>query len=408
MNHTKVHVLYLTRNGLLEPLGQSQVMNYLRELSKDHVINLITYEKKKDLNNKLAMSRAKADCDAHGIRWLPQLFQPRNNIISQFLSILRMFWIVQREVRLRRISLIHARSYIPASVALVVNRIMGTPFIFDMRALWPEELISSGRIRRGSLTHRVIVRAERACLIKSDAVVSLTKAAVEYLKAIYPTELKNQNIVVIPTCADIHRFTPSIIKRSDHIVHGCIGTVISGWFLIEWLATWIQVAALRDPNAIFKIVTRDKSKTIREIIDPEKKLTKRLSIVSELSENMPNVIQRHDLSVMFFTKGLSKLGSAPTRLAEALGCGLPVVVNEGVGDVAEIVKNNNVGVIVKGNSQVQMEEALNELIILMKDPELSNRCRSLAKNKFSLQVGTDAYSKIYSTIIKSKDISCAA
>jgi glycosyltransferase involved in cell wall biosynthesis len=383
-------------------------MNYLRGLSKDYVISLISYEKKKDLNNKLAMSRAQADCAAHGIRWSPQLFRPQASIMSQLFSILKMIWIVQREIRLRGISLIHARSYIPASVALVVNRIMGTPFIFDMRALWPEELITSGRIRRGSMTHRVIVRAERACLVNSAAVVSLTKAAVEYLKAIYPTELKNQNIVVIPTCADVHRFSPSLIKRTDHIVHGCIGTVLSGWFLIDWLATWIQVAALRDPNASFKIVTRDESKSIRKIIDPENKLSERLSVVSELSEDMPNVIQKHDLSLMFFTEGLSKLGSAPTRLAEVLGCGLPVVVNEGVGDVAEIVKKNNVGVIVKGGSKLQIEEALDSLSILMKDPELTNRCRFIAKTKFSLQVGTEAYRKIYSEIINKKDISCAA
>jgi glycosyltransferase involved in cell wall biosynthesis len=354
------------------------------------------------------MSRAHADCAAHGICWLPQIFQPHAGIMTQLFSILKMIWIVQKEVRLRSIGLIHARSYIPASVALVVNRIMGTPFIFDMRALWPEELITSGRIRRGSLTHRIIVRAERACLVKSAAVVSLTKAAVEYLKTIYPNELKNQNIVVIPTCADVYRFTPSLIKRTDHIVHGCIGTVLSGWFLIDWLTNWIQVAASRDPNASFKIVTRDESKVIRKIIDPANKLAERLSIVSELSKNMPDAVQRHDLSVMFFTEGLSKLGSAPTRMAEVLGCGLPVVVNEGVGDVAEIVRKNNVGVIVKGGSKGQIEEALDALIVLMKDPELTNRCRSIAETKFSLQVGTDAYRKIYSTIINSKDTSCAA
>ena len=48
---------------------------------------------------------------------------------------------------------------------------------------------------------------------------------------------------------------------------------------------------------------------------------------------MPEVLQRQAVSVMFFTEGLSKLGSSPTRMAEALGCGRPVVANAGVGDV---------------------------------------------------------------------------
>ena len=49
--------LYLTRNGLLEPLGQSQVMAYLRGLSYKHSITLITYEKPKDWEDETAINR---------------------------------------------------------------------------------------------------------------------------------------------------------------------------------------------------------------------------------------------------------------------------------------------------------------------------------------------------------------
>ena len=66
--------LYLTRDGLLEPLGQSQVMAYLRGLSRDYKITLITYEKPEDWANSEAMTRARADCQAHGIDWRPKSF----------------------------------------------------------------------------------------------------------------------------------------------------------------------------------------------------------------------------------------------------------------------------------------------------------------------------------------------
>lgn len=36
------NTLYFTRNGLLEPLGQSQVFAYLRGLSRNHTIMPIT------------------------------------------------------------------------------------------------------------------------------------------------------------------------------------------------------------------------------------------------------------------------------------------------------------------------------------------------------------------------------
>lgn len=106
---------------------------------------------------------------------------------------------------------------------------------------------------------------------------------------------------------------------------------------------------------------------------------------------------------MFFTDGLSKLGSAPTRLAEVLGCGLPVVANEGVGDVADIVRKNNVGVIVEGCSFQEIETAYNALQRLMQDPNLSKRCRATAEAIFSLEAGTDAYREIYASILNLKD-----
>ena len=99
---------------------------------------------------------------------------------------LRMAWLVRREVRGQGVRLIHARAYIPAAVALLVGRATGVPFIFDMRALWPEELITAGRLRRGSLLHRAIVAAERACLRRAAAVVSLTDVAVDYLSRTSP------------------------------------------------------------------------------------------------------------------------------------------------------------------------------------------------------------------------------
>jgi len=134
--------LYLTRNGLLEPLGQSQVIAYLRGLSRNHKITLITYEKPEDWADSDRMADAWADCEAHGIRWLPQQFRQRPKIIAPALSMARMVWLVRREVRRGGIRLIHARSYIPAAVALTVSRMTRVPFLFDMRALWPEELIT--------------------------------------------------------------------------------------------------------------------------------------------------------------------------------------------------------------------------------------------------------------------------
>src|SRR5690606_38455370 len=99
-------------------------------------------------------------------------------------------------------------------------------------------------------------------------------------------------------------------------------------------------------------------------------------------------------------EGLGKLGSAPTRLGEILGCGLPVIANAGVGDVARIVEQYHVGVLVRENSDAAIQKALEELDILMQDPHLAQRCRNAAEEVFSLQKGTEAYRTVYKYILK--------
>ena len=390
--------LYITRNGLLEPLGQSQVMAYLRGLSRDYRITLITFEKAEDLADAVAMERARADCARHGIRWLPQQFHHRPKGIAQAWSMLVFFWLCLRETRGGGAQLIHARSYIPAAVGLVAGAITGTPFIFDMRALWPEEMITAGRLKRGSLVHRAIAEAERLCIKRAAAVVSLTEAAVVHLRKIYPREMAEQRLAVIPTCADLDRFVPEPSVDGPR-VYGCLGTVLSGWFRQDWLAAFFHAAARRDANAQFHIVTRDDPQQVRAAIGGDTGFQGRLQIYSMAPHEVQKAAQRQSVSVMFFTEGLSKLGSSPTRMGELLGCGIPVVANAGVGDVAQIIERNRVGVLARGSSPQEMDEALDTLEALTADPDLPSRCRQTAEAVFSLEAGTHAYRQLYRTIL---------
>ena len=396
----KNSTLYLSRNGLLEPLGQSQVFAYLRGLSRDYNITLITYEKDEDWADKARLQKARRDCKDLGIRWLPQHFRRWPKIVAPAFSMIRMVWLVRREVRRRDIRLIHARSNIPAATALAVSWITGVPFLFDLRSLFPEELITARRMRRGSFLHRAIIWAERVCLAKSAAVISQTHAAVNHLKSVYPTELKDQRLVMIPTCADLDRFSPPLDRPSGPTVHGCIGTILSGWFRTDWLAAWLSAVAQDDTDARFDIVTRDDADRVRVALDPMNKFGDRLTIGPRPSEEMPAAVRGHDLTVMFYAGGeVSELGRSPTRMAEVLGCGLPVVANEGVGDVADIIRRYNVGVVVKDGSYAAMMVALDELKELRSDPDLPSRCRKAAEEVFSLQAGTEAYRKLYAKIL---------
>ena len=75
-------------------------------------------------------------------------------------------------------------------------------------------------------------------------------------------------------------------KTPRERVYGCVGTVLSGWFLLDWLAGLIKTASQNNPEAQFEVVTRDDAETVRAALDIEGKLGERLSIFSSASERV--------------------------------------------------------------------------------------------------------------------------
>ena len=85
-------------------------------------------------------------------------------------------------------------------------------------------------------------------------------------------------------------------------------------------------------------------------------------------------------------------------MAEILGCGLPVVANEGVGDVARVIRDYRVGVLVRAADPSAMAAAWDELLDLLQDPDLAFRCHRAAEEVFSLQFGAAAYAVLYASL----------
>ena len=62
-------VLYISLDGMMEPLGQSQVLKYLEKLSATFQINLISFEKIHDLENTKLLNEIIKKCAENQISW---------------------------------------------------------------------------------------------------------------------------------------------------------------------------------------------------------------------------------------------------------------------------------------------------------------------------------------------------
>ena len=84
-------VLYISLDGIMEPLGQSQILKYQEKLSNKYEINLISFEKSNDLNNDKLLNRTKKRCSDSHINWYKVKYRSGYLGLGQIINVLNLF-----------------------------------------------------------------------------------------------------------------------------------------------------------------------------------------------------------------------------------------------------------------------------------------------------------------------------
>src|SRR5436853_5353131 len=178
MNLSGKRVLYISYNGMLDPLGQSQVIPYLKELSKLGVeFTLLSFEREQAYgpDGEQRCRALNQELSQFGVKWHRLRYHQRPSIPATAFDVAAGIRLASRLVRRDKIELIHARAHIPAVIALALKRRFGIKMIFDVRGLMAEEYIDAGHWRQGSIAARLTKTCERRALANADGVVTLTE-----------------------------------------------------------------------------------------------------------------------------------------------------------------------------------------------------------------------------------------
>lgn len=390
-----IGILYISYDGMLEPLGQSQVLAYLNQLAAGRRIHLISFEKSEDWVRQAEWERIRLDMVGTGIVWHPLRYHKWPSAMATAwdigCGIALGLWLVLRH----RLHIVHARSYVASVIALVLKGLTGVQFVFDMRGFWADERVDGGLWPRDGRMFRVAKWFERRFLLAADHVVSLTHAAVRemekfpYLKDAIPP------VTVISTCADLSRFRIQARPRSDHgFVLGYVGSAGTWYLFDEVAACFAELLHLR-PDARLLVVNRGEHGYIRGRLASVGVPDDAVELTSANHAEVPGLMARMDAGIFFIKPVFSKQASAPTKLAEFLGCGVPCLGNAGVGDMAQVLEGERVGVALASFDPAALQSGLARLLALTADPDIGPRCAAAAKRHFSLDEGVRRYASIY-------------
>lgn len=387
--------------GLNEPLMWSQALPYLSGLQKEGNFNItiLSFEKPSGIIGK---DEIMGYLKNNHIQWYclkyhksPYVFSTVYDILS---GILKGIWICIKN----RVKLIHARGTTPAIMAFFISRFTRSAYLFDIRGFMADEYVDGLIWKKNGLLYRIMHWIENALIKKSNSNIVLTKKAAAIL--INNNLSDRERIDIIPSCVDLKKFrlqdkskARSKFGLNKKFVLAYVGS-LGTWYLLDEMLDFFITLKNHIPEAIFLILTQAKIDFLKERI-----LSKNLNIDSFiiktiLPQDMPLYLSTADMGISFIKPCFSKLASSPTKIGEYLACGLPVLINSGIGDCDEIIRDYRTGIIIDDFSEESYKKAILRLDTLLAD-EISDRCIEAASKMFSLDSAIQKYSTIYGRLI---------
>tara|TARA_B100000315_G_C14591865_1_gene596315 strand:- start:2241 stop:3416 length:1176 start_codon:yes stop_codon:yes gene_type:complete len=391
---------------MTDHLGQSQVIAYLRQLaSHRHGFSLISFEKPERYRN--VSDSVRKMISGKKINWYPMRYTKYPLILSTLGDLLRCF---EKALFLHirhRFHIIHCRSHVPAIIGLLMKRLFGVKFIFDMRGWWIDEKLESGHWKSWFFkpVYHLLKWLEKQSLLYSDHLVVLTYSTRNELLQRFPKLA--ERISVIPTCVDLEFFgefsnqARTEIRSSLNISEETTVMVYSGSFggnyEMESLLRLFQVFIERYPSGQCIILSKTDPQLVSEKLYMNGSLNGKLQLLNIEYGKVHRYLSAGDLGAIFYREDWSVLGRSPTKLAEYWACGLPVLAQELVGDLSYLQElYPHALTLVDNVSKDSLEKALKMIPIKVEKSELKHA----AQEYFGIDNGVHSYRQIYSLLAR--------
>lgn len=390
-------ILYITYDGLTDALGQSQILAYLKRLSRENRLVILSYEKEEKFTSDGAALQKIVD--QHGLTWVPLPYTPRPPVLSTVWDIRKGLNLAQKLHGVHRFQIVHCRGYIAAIIGRQLKKKHGIQFIFDMRGWWPDEKKESGYwdSKIYGPVYAYFKSLEKKLFNKADFSISLTMKGKEEIVRRQLAE--GANVGVVPTCVDFDifkqqsEFVRAEIRRTLSIPAGAKVFVYSGSlggnYDPQTLIGVFKCFQQLHPDAYLLILSKDQ-------LDANLKATfetqgiERLSIHNVPFTQVTDYLQAGDVGFIYYKQSFSVIGRSPTKLGEYWASGLPVIVFKGIGDVDFILDNYPGSGVLLSNEK---EEWIDELRNLQF--EKPARLREYAEDYFHIDRGVAFYQDIY-------------
>jgi glycosyltransferase involved in cell wall biosynthesis len=405
--------LYICYFGVREPLVQTQVIPYLRELAKGgHEISLVTFEGQIASLQGYGVEKLKKELVQQGIDWYWLKYHKRFSAAATAYDLIRGTIFVWRMIGRKQLDILHGRVHVPTLMGALGRKLSRKKpkLLFDIRGFFPEEYTDAGVWPENGLLYQMAKRVEHWLMKESDGFVVLTERARQRLfpeSASTGFDTLNRPVEVIPCCVDFERrFTGvrqderQVTRRelglNDRLVVTHVGA-LGGLYLNKELADFLKEARHIDPSVFAMFLTQSDTEQIIPLLK-ERGFAESDYIVRRVpSGEIPRYLAASDIGLSFVKATYATISRSPTKIPEYLAAGVPIIANCGVGDVDTLVGERGVGAIIEEFTDHAYRDSIKAV---QKLNGIGEHCREVARDEFDLaSVGGERYRRIYRRLL---------
>jgi glycosyltransferase involved in cell wall biosynthesis len=402
------NILFISYDGMTDPLGQSQVLPYLVGLTqKGYKFTLLSCEKPERYQQHKAV--IEEIVNQHNIDWQPISFTASPPVLAKYYDLYRLKQKAFALHKQKNFAMVHCRSYVSAAIGIQLKQKFGVKFLFDMRGFWVDERVDGGAWNLKNplfkLAYKNYKKKEANYIKAADAMVSLTEAGKKEIATW--KSYAGSFIQVIPCSADFKVFglvdpemkaaSRKLLGLSDKgLVISYLGSV-GAWYLLDEMLEFFVLLKKQYPEAKFLFVTPEPESLIHSEGRKYGLEASDFVVKSATRKEVPKFIAASDINIFFIKQSYSKIASSPTKLGEILAMGIPVICNSRIGDVEAIVKSTDAGVAVDRFDKETFQEVISQIPALLAKNGIE--IREKAYDYYTLDNAVNKYAEVYQQVL---------
>lgn len=199
-----------------------------------------------------------------------------------------------------------------------------------------------------------IKEVERETVNAADRVFCVSKALGAYYHKTYGVD--NSKFFLYPCLSDAEKFYYDEIVRENmrqslgytntDRVYLYSGGLKNKYHLVSETLAFLNNIAGEDENAKFLFLSKDNLEE-KEAEERFPNLIGKATIVSAPNEEVYKYLNAADYGLLFRDNVVMNNVASPSKFAEYVLCGLPVLISEGVGDYSVLCQDNDLGIVVR-------------------------------------------------------------